>query len=399
MPNHEDDWDDWRPNRRSRMRLWPFGLIVIVLAFGAGVETRGMFGGLSQPIYNGLPSTGNAQQNPPNSGSPSALSPVLTSGNTVTQIYRSAIRSIVTITAVSSTNSKSGPQEDIGTGFFFDSQGDLATNAHVVNGQTSVTVQIGTKTYTGKVLGADTMDDLAVIHVEGLHGQYPPALQLGTAKSLQPGDQVIAIGNPFQLTSSVTSGIISGLNRSMPAANGREMVGLVQTDASLNPGNSGGPLIDASGQVVGINTAIESPIEGSVGIGFAIPIDRFKRLAPQLLSGQKIDQPWLGIEGLDLDAGLEQTYGLPVNQGVLVVAVTKNGPAANAGLRPDSGGTNNPKGDGDIIIGINGKPITNVSDLTADIANKAIGSKVQMNIIRNGKKMTLTVTLGSWLHH
>ena len=177
-------------------------------------------------------------------GENNALPPAL-SGNTVSQIYQMARPSVVTITAVANSGtSKNSPEEDIGTGFFIDDQGDIATNNHVVNGQTTVSVTLDNHTYTGKVIGTDALDDLAVVRITPPPSGVKP-LSLGTAKTLQPGDLVVAIGNPFDLTASVSAGIVSGLNRSVPTDSGRLMSGLVQTDAALNPGNSGGPLLNA----------------------------------------------------------------------------------------------------------------------------------------------------------
>ena len=277
---------------------------------------------------------------------------------------------MVTITAVANSGtSKNSPEEDIGTGFFIDDQGDIATNNHVVNGQTTVSVTLDNHTYTGKVIGTDALDDLAVVRITPPPSGVKP-LSLGTAKTLQPGDLVVAIGNPFDLTASVSAGIVSGLNRSVPTDSGRLMSGLVQTDAALNPGNSGGPLLNARGQVVGINTAIESPVEGSVGIGFAVPIDRLEQVLPKLLSGKPVDHPWLGIIGLDITPAIAQKYHLPVNQGVLVIATSPGGPASKAGLKGDSGSQNNPVGDGDIITAINGQPVADIESLSAYIERK-----------------------------
>lgn len=315
-------------------------------------------------------------------------------GNDITRVYRSASDSIFTITALSKGTAQTGPQEDIGTGFLIDNRGDVATNDHVVNGMQTVTVTINNNMLVGKVIGTDSLDDLAIIKIPPPPDIRP--LSLGSAKRLQPGDPVIAIGNPFQLTSSVTSGIISGLNRSMPSNSGREMTGLLQTDASLNPGNSGGPLIDAAGQVVGINTAIESPIQGSVGIGFAIPIDKLKSVLPRMLSGQQVEHPWIGIVGTNIDPAVQQQFQLPVSKGILVLQVVKGGPAALAHIRPDSGGTSNPKGDGDILIAANGQPLDNVAALTAFVSKYPIGTVIHITVLRHGRRVTVDVKLQNW---
>lgn len=397
-------WDGPRSSRGSRVFALVAGVVVV---YGLGIGTGALLlqsssvnaGGPSTavPQANNTPaqqSQGSApSQSGGNAGNTANLSPALDS-NLITQIYKNALPSIVTITAVTPQQGSNSPAEDIGTGFFIDNQGNIATNAHVVNGQKTVTVTIEGKDYKGTVLGADTVDDLAIVHVTPPPG-IPP-LALGTATTLQPGDLVIAIGNPFQLTDSVSAGIVSGLNRSMPTQSGRVMGGLVQTDAALNPGNSGGPLLNAQGQVVGIDTAIESPVQGSVGIGFAIPIDRLIRLLPSLMKGATVTHPWLGIEALDLSPALAQQGHLPVSQGVLVMSTVKGGPAAKAGLRGDSGTSNNPKYDGDIITAVNGKPVADVASLTAAISQDPIGSVVQLSVLRHGKQITVNVTLAPW---
>jgi len=408
------DWgkhDDWGMPKRTGSGSKRGALVFVAALCGAGLYALGVWtgGALTHFDASGLP-YGSANGTSGVPGIPgttsSSLPPAVQDGNIITSVYNRARQSIFTITAVTPTNSKGGPQEDIGTGFLIDNQGDLATNAHVVNGQKTVSVSYGSHTFRGTVIGSDTLDDLAIVRISP--SPNAPALDLGTAKTLQPGDSVIAIGNPFQLTASVSSGIVSGLNRSMPTQTGHVMDGLVQTDAALNPGNSGGPLLNLQGQVIGINTAIESPVEGSVGIGFAIPIDRLKQLLPKLLSGgHTITHAWLGIVGYDVDSAFQQTYNLPVSQGAYVLQVTKNGPASRANLHGDSAADgltqtqmDSPKfqlkGDGDIITALDGKPVTTLNDLTSDISTHASGDVVHLTVLRNGKSLDITVTLGNF---
>lgn len=400
----DDEWD--LPSSSSRgARLWRtalFGVIGLGIVYGLGVWT----GVSMRPVQIVAPSSPNAAQMPTQSGGAAgtSLPPAEASGNVISAIYNQVKNSIFTITAVSSGNSSINPQEDVGTGFLIDHNGDIATNAHVVNGQSEVTVTLGQQTFRGHVVGADVLDDLAIVHIDA-----PPSLQplsLGSAGTLQPGDLVIAIGNPFELTESVSAGIVSGLNRAMPMASGHVMNGLIQTDAALNPGNSGGPLFNAQGQVVGINTAIESPIEGSVGIGFAIPIDRFKQLEEKLLTGQSIGHPWLGIAGIDVDPGLQQALSLATDQGAYVTYVTPGSPAATAGLHGDSGVTSKNvnssnlysdlKGDGDIIVAAAGQSVDSVETLTSILDRYEPGDTVTLTILRNGQRMQIKVTLGNW---
>jgi S1-C subfamily serine protease len=398
MAKHWEDMDHWDTPRSGRWsRFAPWMVATAAVCFALGLVCGSMWIPRTVSLDNRESAGAYPESNPSiASGQNNALPPAL-SGNTVSQIYQMARPSVVTITAVanSDTSNKNNPAEDIGTGFFIDDQGDIATNNHVVNGQTTVSISLDNHSYKGKVIGTDALDDLAVVRITPPPSGIKP-LSLGTAKTLQPGDLVVAIGNPFELTASVSAGIVSGLNRSMPTDSGRLMSGLVQTDAALNPGNSGGPLLNASGQVVGINTAIESPVEGSVGIGFAVPIDRLEKVLPKLLSGTPVDHPWLGIIGLDITPALVQKYHLPVNQGVLVIGTSPGGPASKAGLRGDSGGQNNPVGDGDIITAVNGQPVADIESLTAYISNQNVGDVVHLSVLRHGRSMDVAATLQAW---
>lgn len=402
-----DDWgkyDAWGMPKRSRGTKRNAILLVAALC-GAGLYGLGVWTG-GALLRGNATVAGTPGANGNTGGIGSSLPPAAQDANAITTVYNEARQSIFTITAVTPSTGKGGPSEDIGTGFLIDNQGDLATNAHVVNGQKTVSVNYGNQTYHGTVIGSDTLDDLAVVRLSPVPNAAP--LVLGSASALQPGEFVIAIGNPFQLTASVSSGIVSGLNRSMPTQTGHVMDGLVQTDAALNPGNSGGPLLNLQGQVVGINTAIESPVEGSVGIGFAIPIDRLKQLLPKLLAGgQTITHAWLGIRGNDVDAAFAQAYQLPVTQGAYVVQVTKGGPASKAGLHGDSAAMGlsdaqlnstqfQLKGDGDIITALDGQSVTTLNDLTTYISQHAPGDVVTLTVLRNGKSIKVSVTLGDF---
>lgn len=386
--------DEWEKKPRN-IKFYVVIVVVAVLMFALGTMSANQLTNLF-----GRSSLGGSSLSTATSGTSLAqsatISPISTTGsggNTITQIYNRAKQSIFTITTV--TNSKTqGTEEGIGTGFLINNNGDIATNYHVVTGSKTVTVSIGNQSYKGTVIGTDPVDDLAIVHINPISGMNP--LPLGTAKTLQVGQPLIAIGNPFQLTDTVTSGIVSGLNRSMPSVSGRLMNGLIQTDAPINPGNSGGPLLNSAGQVVGINTMIESPVKGFVGIGFAIPIDRLESVLPDLLKGAAVQHPWLGITGIGIDPGVQQQFHLPVSQGVLVISTLPNSPAAKAGIHGDSGGTKNPVGDGDIITAVNGTQVTSVSSLTAALNNYSVGSTISLTVLRHGQTMTIKVTLANW---
>lgn len=401
-----DSWPDERRRGRKRYVIWPSAVAAVAVFYVLGIWTGAA---ISHPnsnvVYVPSPNQG---QNSSSNQSSSGQSPLPgVSGSTiVTDIYNRTKNSIFTITAVNSADSKSSPQEDVGTGFLIDNHGDVATNAHVVGSAKTVEVTNGQTKYKGTVVSADTLDDLAIVHIDAPPTLQP--LQLGSVKSLQPGSMVVAIGNPFELTESVSAGIVSGLNRSMSESGGHVMNGMIQTDAPLNPGNSGGPLLNAAGQVVGINTLIESPIEGSIGIGFAIPIDRLVKLEQKLVSGQTVEHAWLGIEGMSVDNLMQKEMNLPVSTGIYVTAVTKGSPADKAGLKGDSNGskldsasqTDDPfkilKGDGDIIVGIDGHSVQTIDQLTQYINQDQVGQTVKLEVIRDGKHQQISVTLGKW---
>jgi putative serine protease PepD len=220
---------------------------------------------------------------------------------------------------------------------------------------------------------------------------------LGISANVQVGDPVMAIGNPFGLDHTVTTGIISAVNRDWtPDNSSRTQKGMIQTDASINPGNSGGPLINMQGQVIGINTAIESPAGVSDGLGFAIPIDRAKQLLPQLQAGGQVQRPWIGITGGGITARLAQQYNLPVQKGILVTSVVPNSPAAKAGLKGVDITTDTSGAYGDIITAVDGQAVGDVTDLIGYLNNKNVGDKVTLTIIRDGKTMSVPVTLEAW---
>src|SRR5579883_2647194 len=255
-------------------------------------------------------------------------------------------------------------------------------------------------TVSARIVGEDPGDDLAVIRVDVPSDRLHP-LPLGDSSDLQVGQLVIAIGNPFNLHNSVTSGIISGLGRTRSASNGRSITNMIQTDAPVNPGNSGGPLLDANGQVIGVVSQIESPIRGSVGVGFAVPSNTLSRYLPRLKAGSTIDHPWLGISGQELTPDLAKQLGLSVTSGVYVVDVLPGSPAEAAGLRGASGADTSaqvPAG-GDVITRIDGVAVRSVQDISAYLDGKSPGDTVTLTVVRGGNSLTLTVHLAAWPDH
>ncbi len=291
------------------------------------------------------------------------------------------------------------PQTGTGSGFLIDEQGHIITNNHVVEDAKSleVTLADGTKV-PATLVGRDPNNDLAVIKIN-VPDRTLPVIPLGDSGALQIGQLAIAIGNPFGLDRTVTTGVISSLNRSLRAESGREMRGIIQTDAAINPGNSGGPLLNSRGEVIGINTAIFSPSGGSVGIGFAIPVNTAKRLIPQLIATGRVRHPWLGIAGITLSPELARALDLPVEKGVLVAQVYPRSPAARGGLRGGQrrvrvGNTILAVG-GDIITAADGKPVESMDWLVAYLDDeKEVGQAVDLTLRRGKETVRLSVTLG-----
>jgi S1-C subfamily serine protease len=285
-----------------------------------------------------------------------------------------------------------------GSGIVLDKSGTILTNAHVIDNAVKVTVQFGDKSLVdAKVIGKDASDDIALLKVP-TDGVTLTPLPLGDSNSVQVGDPTIAIGNPFGLDRTLTTGVVSALQREITAPNGFTIDNVIQTDAPINPGNSGGPLIDATGRVIGVNSQIETGGgQGSVGIGFAVPINTAKKIIPQLEKSGSVQQAYLGLTSLTIDGSLAQ-LNLPVKSGALVQSVQSGSGAATAGIR---GGTIQATAaggtialGGDIITGVDGQPITTSDNLGTAIATKKPGDQVTLTIIRSGKHQNVKVTLG-----
>jgi len=323
--------------------------------------------------------------------------------STIQSIYAQANLGVVSIettqsSPVASAFGRPGQAEGAGSGFVVDTQGDVVTNDHVVNGATSLRIVFSDGTTVGgKVVGQDPGDDLAVVKVEAPASQLHP-LNIGDSSAVTVGQVVVAIGNPFDLHNTVTSGIVSAVGRTRTAVNGRSIANMIQTDAPVNPGNSGGPLLDDQGNVVGIVSQIESPIRGSVGVGFAIPSATLSRYLSTLESGGKVQHAWLGITGEEITPELAKSLGLSTTSGVYVVSVSAGGPSDTAGLHGASGnatGDRTPTG-GDVITQIDGNAVHSVQDLSNDIDGKNSGDSIILTVERSGKTITLSVKLGDW---
>ncbi len=296
------------------------------------------------------------------------------------------------------------PQQAVGSGFVYDKQGDIVTNFHVVENANSVMVTLRTgQSYQAQVIGTDPSTDLAVIRVSAPN--LPPPLTLGDSDRVQVGEFVVALGNPFGLTHTLTFGVISAKGRIIKSPNGRFVGEALQTDTPINPGNSGGPLITLGGKVIGINSQIISPSGSSSGVGFAIPANLVKQIVPQLIADGHAQHPYLGIEAFDLTpqiASLLRSAGVtvPVDRGVMIASIAPGSPADQAGLQAATQvvtfiDTEVPVG-GDIIVAIDGTPVTDFQSFSAYLQSEAtVGQTVTLTLYRNGTKMNVGVTLAS----
>src|SRR5215510_9342375 len=307
------------------------------------------------------------------------------------EVYRTLSPGVVFIHSTSYARDFFGfvePQEGSGSGSILDQQGNILTNYHVIEGAQKLSVSMGgKKDYAAVVVGGDPDTDLAVIRLTEKPAGALTVVPLGDSDKLVVGQKVLAIGNPFGLDRTLTTGVISGLQRPIRARNNRLIEGAIQTDASINPGNSGGPLLDSRGRMIGINSQILSPSGGSVGVGFAIPVNIAKRIIPELLRYGSVRRPKLGISTRDVSAFRNQV-DLPVDEGVLIIQVARGSGAANAGLRGIQQMEN-----GDTILGIDNDKVSNSDDLFRVLDKHQIGETVQVQILRNGARTSVPVRL------
>jgi S1-C subfamily serine protease len=277
-----------------------------------------------------------------------------------------------------------------GSGFIWDEDGHIVTNYHVVKGANAARVTLADQsTYAAQNVWAYPDKDIAVIWIQAPRSKLRPIL-IGTSHDLKVGQITYAIGNPFGLDHTMTTGIVSALDREIQSVTGRPIRGLIQTSAAINPGNSGGPLLDSAGRLIGMTTAIISPSGAFAGIGFAIPVDEINQVVPQLIQHGKVVKPMLGIN-VAKDQLAEQ---LGVDEGVLILKVVPNGPAAEAGLRGTSQTRSGQIQVGDVIVAIDGKPVKNAKDLYNIMDQYKVGDTVTVTVTRDGEKKDFKVTLG-----
>jgi S1-C subfamily serine protease len=284
--------------------------------------------------------------------------------------------------------------------------GRILTNYHVISGATSLEVRFADgSTSAAQVVGGDPASDLAVIQVTGA-GLDIVAADLGDSDALHVGDLVLAIGNPFNLEGTLTQGIVSAVDRTYATgANTRPIRKMIQTDAAVNPGNSGGPLLNCQGQVIGINTLLENPTgeNVNVGVAFAVAINTAKRSLPQMLAGETVSHPWLGIAGVDVTPALAQELGLNQDSGVYVTLVSGGSPASAAGLRgafasqDQAAASSAVRTGGDLVLAVDGQAVTSIDELAAYLdEQKRPGESVELSVLRDGENVFITAQLAEW---
>ena len=388
---------------RSSILARALGFAVIA-AIGAGIAL-GIAGGLGKL---GSRTTVVQQQSAPATNA--SLQQAPRSGLTPEQVYQRDAPGVVQITATSTTTTPdpfgfapptTQTEQSLGSGFVLDKAGHIVTNEHVIAGAQKVQVSFsGNDQIQASVVGSDPSTDVAVLKID-THARALTPLPLGNSDAVSVGDTVYAIGNPFGYTRTLTSGLVSAVQRQITAPNSLPIDNAIQTDAAINHGNSGGPLIDAAGQVIGVTSQISTGNtgqQGNLGIGFAIPINTVRSVAAQLIKTGKVEHPFLGISVLPITAQLAKLFNLPTKSGLLVDRVDSGTSAAKAGIKGGTtsvivSGTSYRLG-GDIIVSVDGKPVATFEQLRDAIDLKKPGEKIALGLYRHGAKETVHVTLG-----
>jgi S1-C subfamily serine protease len=338
--------------------------------------------------------------------SPAPPAPLTDDERNNIDVYQKYSVGVVNITSTSVAYDffyRAVPQSGMGSGAIIDTQGHIVTNYHVIRDAELLEVTLPNKTkHKAKVVGTDPNNDLAVIQIDVPRGGLTP-IPMGTSKGLQVGQKVLAIGNPFGLDRTMTTGIISALGRSIQSENGRIIDDIIQTDASINHGNSGGPLLNNQGQIIGINAAIVSPNDtGNYGIGFAIPADTVRRITDEILKLGYVRHAYLGIDGRSLlslgdNPGLADALDLNTDHGLLVGKVPPDGPLAQAGIHQGTKrvriGNYLIQAGGDVILAVNGKDVNSFLELASEVDHHRPGETVTITVLRDNRKADLQVTL------
>jgi len=377
-----------RSGKQGRaIRLLAVGLIIGLGAYWAGSRW-------GSPV----PSVVNALHSPAPAPSEAGLDPTELENVRIYRQAAPAVANVVTRTVEYDFFFNPVPVEGAGSGFLIDKDGHILTNYHVVENAQQIEVTLGDQTReTAKFIGADQRNDIALIQIDAKGHNFTP-LTLGDSRNLVVGQRALAIGNPFGFSGTLTTGIISALGRTVQTSDTTFIDEAIQTDAAINRGNSGGPLLDSHGQVIGINSAIFAPSGTTSGIGFAIPINTARRVAQDLIQYGRVRRASLGAEGRPLWPQLAEYLKLPVKSGILIEKVTPAGPAALAGIRGGSKtilGLQELRVGGDVVIAIDGKEVTSQMDLNLLLNRAQPGDTVTLTIIRDGKRMDIPVKLGT----
>ena len=379
-----------------------FGLALgIGLSLGAGAVLGRLSGPavLTPPAPTPLPAsivvpTPRATLPPPtpSSGSTDASGRIVMDDHLVADLFDRVAPSVVNVSVRVPNGSGQGPavRQGSGSGFVVDDQGHILTNEHVVRdaSRIEITLADGLKV-PAEVRGRDTLNDIALLKVDAPADRLRPVM-LGDSTGLRVGQVAVAIGNPFGFTRTLTVGVVSGLGRPIEDAGRRPLLDMIQTDAAINPGNSGGPLLNVRGEVIGITTLID---RSQLSVGFAVPINTALQIMPNMMAGQRVARPWLGIAGVALSPLIAEQFKLGVDQGILVREAVPGGPADRAGIK---GGTVDDPASGDVIRSIDGRPVLRVADLVAGIDPRTVGDNVTVTIVRAGGEQAVQVTLGEY---
>ena len=375
-------------NTSHRARIILAALVLILGAYWVGARF-----GPRQPT--------NVEAVPRNGSTASAQRGPLTDDESINvRIYRQASPAVANILTKATEYDffmDPVPVEGAGSGFLIDARGYILTNFHVVEGAQSIEVVLGDQSrYPAKFIGADQRNDVALVKIDP-KGKHLVALPLGDSTSLQVGQKVLAIGNPFGFQSTLTTGVVSALGRTVQTSQTTFIDEAIQTDAAINRGNSGGPLINSHGDVIGINSAIYTPSGTTAGIGFAIPINTAKSIANDLITDGRVHRAFLGVQTLSVDGGLSEALDLPVKEGLLVELVTSGGPAATAGIRGGDrvvqAGMRRIHIGGDVITAIDNQKVGSQLDVNLVLNRKRPGDTITVTVYRGGKKMDIPVKL------
>lgn len=377
----------------NRARIAIAALVLILGAYWAGAR----YGSQGPTKVEALPLGGSSAATPV-----SQRDAVLTDDESINvRIYRQASPAVANILTKATEYDffmDPVPVEGAGSGFVIDARGYILTNFHVVEGAQSIEVVLGDQShYAAKFIGADQRNDVALLKIEP-KGKTLVALHLGDSGALQVGQKVLAIGNPFGFQSTLTTGVVSALGRTVQTSQTTFIDEAIQTDAAINRGNSGGPLINTHGEVIGINSAIYTPSGTTAGIGFAIPINTAKNIATDLITDGRVHRAFLGVETLSVGGWLSEALDLPVKEGLLVERATKGGPAAAAGIqggnRVANAGMRRITIGGDVIVAIDSQKVASQLDVNLALNHKRPGDNITVTVYRGGKKMDVPVKLG-----